>query len=493
MTHPIIARLGPGIVVSCQPVPDGPTDSIPFIVGFALAAADGGATGLRVQGASHVAAVCRATDLPVIGLIKRDFEDYPVRITALLEDVAALADAGAAVIAIDATRRARPVPVAVLIAAVHARGRLAMADCADIVDAREAVAAGADIVGTTMSGYTGGPTPKAPDLDFVRAAVGLGVPVLAEGRFNTPELAAAAIREGALAVVAGTAITRPENVTTWYARAIATAAARGPVLALDIGGTKSSAALVARGAVLRRAVLATDRGAGPAVWLRELAAATAGWGYDGVAAAVSGVVQAGAWSSVNPATLAVPAGFALVAALAERFGVPASAVNDAQAAAWGEYRFGAGARRDMAFVTVSSGIGGGLVLGGRLLRGARGLAGHIGQIPFPGARLEDDASGFGLARRAGAADAAAALAIGGAAVAAALGDLARGLLTLQAIADPEILVIGGGLGLAEGVIARLRAAMAEHPAALQPVLVPAALGADAGLVGVADLHGLDAL
>lgn len=492
MPHPTIEALRRGIIVSCQPVPDGPTDSVPFVVGFALAARDGGARGLRIEGAANVAAVCAACDLPVIALLKRDFDEYPVRITALLEDVAALADAGAPIIAVDATRRKRPVPVADLIAAVHAWGRLAMADCADIGDALEARAAGADIIGTTMSGYTGGPTPRGPDIAFVRDAAALGLPVLAEGRFNTPELAAEAIRVGAFAVVAGSAVTRPENITTWYARAIASAASDGAVLALDIGGTKSSAALVTCGVVGERVVLPTRREDGPAAWLRALAEATNGWRFTGVAAAVSGLVRDGCWSAVNPATLPVPAGFPLLEALRQAFGTPTSAVNDAQAAAWGEYRFGAGAGRDMAFVTVSSGIGGGLVVGGRLLRGHGGLAGHIGQIPFPEARLEDDASGFGIARNAGAPDAAAALAADGPAVQAGIAALARGMVTLQAIVDPEVIVIGGGFGLAPGVIGRLRVAVQAHPAALRPDLVPAALGADAGLVGVADLHAMEA-
>ena len=491
MTHPLIEALRGGVVVSCQPVPDGPTDSVAFVVGFALAALDGGARGLRIEGAANVAAVCAATKVPVIALLKRDFANYPVRITALLEDVTALADAGAAIIAVDATRRRRPVPVMDLIAAVHARGRLAMADCADIEDARAAVAAGADIVGTTMAGYTGGAVPVQPDLAFVRAAARLGVPVLAEGRFNTPGLAAAAIREGAMAVVAGSAITRPENITAWYARAIA-AAVPVAVLALDIGGSKSSAALVERGVIKRQVLLPTERTAGPAAWLDALALATRGWGHQAVAAAVSGVVRAGNWSAVNPATLPVPEGFPIIAALTARFGVPASALNDAQAASWGEYRYGAGQGGDMGFVTISSGIGGGLVIGGRLLQGAHGLAGHLGQIPFPGVRLEDSASGFGLARRAGTVDARTALAADGAEIALVVAELARGLVTLQAIADPACVVVGGGLGLAPGFLGRIEAALAAHPVVLRPRLVAAALGADAGLIGVADHHGLSA-
>jgi putative N-acetylmannosamine-6-phosphate epimerase len=72
-----------------------------------------------------------------------------------------------------------------------------------------------------MSGYTGGAVPALPDLDLVRAGAALGAPVFAEGRYNTPALAAAAIAAGACAVVVGTAITRPETITAWYAAAIA--------------------------------------------------------------------------------------------------------------------------------------------------------------------------------------------------------------------------------------------------------------------------------
>lgn len=223
MSAELIARLRGGLIVSCQPAPGGPMDSPASVVGFALAARAGGARGLRIQGARNVAAVIEACDLPVIGLIKRDLPDSPVRITVLLEDVHALADAAAPIIAFDATARPRPVAVPALIAAIHARGRLAMSDCADIAEMRAAIAAGADIVASTMSGYTGGPVPIEPDLDLVRAGAALGTPLFAEGRYNAPALAAAAIEAGAHAVVVGTAITRPETITARYAAAIASA------------------------------------------------------------------------------------------------------------------------------------------------------------------------------------------------------------------------------------------------------------------------------
>ncbi len=197
-------------------------DRVDIVVALALAARDGGAAGLRIEGAANVAAVRRACELPIIGLIKRDLPDSPVRITPLIEDVAALAEAGADVIAFDATARPRPVAVPDLLDETKRLGRLAMADCSDLADATAAAKAGADIVGTTLSGYTGGPVPVEPDLAFVRdAARTLDVPVVAEGRYHTPAAATDAIKAGAFCVVVGSAITRTEHVTGWFKAAVA--------------------------------------------------------------------------------------------------------------------------------------------------------------------------------------------------------------------------------------------------------------------------------
>ncbi|WP_290752668.1 putative N-acetylmannosamine-6-phosphate 2-epimerase [Amaricoccus sp.] len=214
-------RLRHGLIVSCQPVPGGPMDAPAMVVGFALAALAGGAGGLRIESARHVAAVRAATDAPVIGLVKRDLADSPVRITPWLADVVGLAAAGADIVAFDATRRPRPVTVPDLVRAIHASGRRAMADCAGVEDARAALAAGADLVGTTLSGYTGGPEPEDPDLDLVAALAHIAPRVVAEGRIRTPGQARAALARGAFAVVVGSAITRPEHVTGWFVDALA--------------------------------------------------------------------------------------------------------------------------------------------------------------------------------------------------------------------------------------------------------------------------------
>ena len=508
MTSPnasdVLPRLRGGLVVSCQPVPGGPLDTVEAIVAYALAAQAAGAAGLRIEGVANVEAVVKACPLPVIGLVKRDLPDSAVRITPFLEDVEALATAGAAIVAVDATDRPRPVPPGALIAAIRRRGAIAMADISTEAEARAAIAAGAHVCGTTMSGYTGPDTPRDPDLELVERCAGLGVPVLAEGRYNAPPLAAAAIRAGAAAVVVGSASTRPEHIATWFREAIETAAAQEkPVLAFDIGGTKTLAALVRGRDILDRRMAPTSREVGAPGGVENLTALAADWrGRDErVAVAVTGLATDGSWSSLNPGTLSIPAGFPLSRSLAVALGAPVEVVNDAQAAAWGEYRFGAGQRRDMAFLTISSGIGGGIVLGGRLLRGARGIAGSLGQSPsLVGgfARLESQASGFGIAEAARAggrkADAKAVFAAArtGAAWADAIlsqaaGQLAAAVAALQAIVDPERIVVGGGVGLAEGFLERLEAALQAYPSFLVPMLVRAKLGVDAGIVGAADL------
>ena len=150
----LTARLQGGLIVSCQPVPGGPFDTVDAVAAYARVAGAGGAVGLRVEGVRNVEGAVGASRLPVVGLIKRDLDDSAVRITPYDEDVEALVRAGATVVAVDATDRPRPVPSAQLIATIKRLGAIAMADIATQAEARAALAAGADITGTTMSGYT---------------------------------------------------------------------------------------------------------------------------------------------------------------------------------------------------------------------------------------------------------------------------------------------------------------------------------------------------
>lgn len=275
---------------------------------------------------------------------------------------------------------------------------------------------------------------------------------------------------------------------------------RAPVLAIDLGGTKLAAALVDGSLVLERREIPTDRTGGAAAWIEAITRLVEGWN-DCLAAgiAVTGLVRGGLWRAVNPDTLAVPDDFPLTTILADRLGMPVLARNDAQAAAWGEYRFGAASGGTAVFVTVSTGIGGGLVVDGRLVEGRTGLAGHIGITPIEtpdGLRmLEDVASGAALARMAqgrGTAAVVMAAALRGepwatALLEGAIAPLALALRRLHLELDPDCIVIGGGLGLAPGYLDRLDSVLAPLPALMRPRICAAALGADAGLIGIADL------
>jgi len=183
-------------------------DDADFVAGFAKAARDAGAKALRIESVAYVKAVRAVVSAPIVGIVKRDLPDTQVRITPFVADAEALADAGADIIAFDATNRPRPASVEELICTVKAKGKLTMADCSSLDDARRALAAGVDFVGTTLSGYVGGPEPLDPDIELITAMRQLTPFVIAEGRIRSPEQARAAAQAGAFAVVVGSAITR---------------------------------------------------------------------------------------------------------------------------------------------------------------------------------------------------------------------------------------------------------------------------------------------
>lgn len=203
-------------VVSIQPVPDSPLEKTEFIVAMAQAAEQAGAKALRIEGAANVAAVSRAVNLPIIAIVKRDLTDSPVRITPYLCDVASLAEAGATIIAFDATNRERPESRDVIAKAIQESGCFAMADCSNFEDGLWANEVGVDIIGSTLSGYVGGEEPTEPDLQLVKQFSQAGFFTMAEGRYNTPELAAQAIAHGAVAVTVGSALTRLEVMIDWF-------------------------------------------------------------------------------------------------------------------------------------------------------------------------------------------------------------------------------------------------------------------------------------
>jgi N-acylglucosamine-6-phosphate 2-epimerase len=205
----ILQRLR-GLIVSIQPEPESVLNTPETIALLARCAVANGASGVRIEGAVRIAAVRAAVNVPIIGLVKRVYPGYDPYITPTRGEVEAIAAAGADVIAFDATPRTRPGgdDVAALIAAIHARGALAMAYCALGAEAEAAAAAGAEIVGTTLCGYTEETHGHAlPALDVLQEAAATGAFAILEGGVGEPGQVNAAFVAGASAVVVGTALT----------------------------------------------------------------------------------------------------------------------------------------------------------------------------------------------------------------------------------------------------------------------------------------------
>jgi N-acylglucosamine-6-phosphate 2-epimerase len=213
------------LIVSCQALPHEPLFGAEIMARMAVAAQAGGAVAIRANTPVDIAAIRAAVDLPIIGLNKVDLPGFDVYITPTVGDAQQVAAAGADLIAVDATQRPRPdfADLAAFFAAVHAAtGRPILADVSTVEEGLAAEAAGADLVSTTMSGYTPySPQLPGPDLAIVRAlAQQLKIPLLAEGRYHTPELALGALAAGATAVVVGSAITMPQDITRRFVRAL---------------------------------------------------------------------------------------------------------------------------------------------------------------------------------------------------------------------------------------------------------------------------------
>lgn len=216
------------LIVSCQALPDEPLHGAGFMAGMARAAQIGGAAAIRANGPDDIAAIKRAVDLPVIGLYKDG--ESGVYITPTLDHVRAVVEAGADIIAIDATQRLRPdgTSTAAFITAIKKNfSQPVLADISVLAEGHAAVEAGADLVAPTLSGYTDySPQQEEPDFTLLRALImELSTPIVAEGRISTPQEAQKALQLGALAVVVGSAITRPQLITQSFVRALDSIAA----------------------------------------------------------------------------------------------------------------------------------------------------------------------------------------------------------------------------------------------------------------------------
>lgn len=228
----LLTALSGRLIVSCQARVGWPMYGTQIMAAFARAAMEGGAAGIRATGADNIAAIKERVNLPIIGINKQFSDDYDVYITPTWESAREILEVGIDIIALDATPRRRPRNERVedIVARIRAEypDVLVMGEISTLDEARAALTTGYDLISTTLAGYT------AASADVTRAATDLvrdivsitDTPIIAEGKVRREQDAVDLLDAGALAVVVGTSITRPEVITSRYVEALAERGAR---------------------------------------------------------------------------------------------------------------------------------------------------------------------------------------------------------------------------------------------------------------------------
>lgn len=212
----MLSSLNGGVVVSCQALKDEPLHGKEHMAAMAVAAKQGGALGIRANGYDDIQAIKNLASLPVIGILKKDVEMNHAFITPTRKDAKIIAQAGADIIAVDATNSLRVEDLQTLVQYIKKELRVpVMADISNFSEAKYAESIGCDYIGTTLSGYTESTkNDERPNFKLVKQLVNeLNTPIVAEGNIETPSQAKKMLNLGAIFIVVGGAITRPQLIT----------------------------------------------------------------------------------------------------------------------------------------------------------------------------------------------------------------------------------------------------------------------------------------
>lgn len=226
MDYGVLDKIRGGLIVSCQALKTEPLYSSYIMSRMAYAAMLGGAVGIRANTVVDITEIKKTVNLPVIGIIKEEYEGSDVYITPTMKEIDALVACNVDIIATDCTKRARPDGKTLdeFFKEVRAKypDQLFMADCSSYEEGMHAAELGLDLIGTTMNGYTEYTKGASlPNIDLMKSLVeDCGKPVIAEGGIWSPDQLTAALETGVLAAVVGTAITRPMDITRRFVSAI---------------------------------------------------------------------------------------------------------------------------------------------------------------------------------------------------------------------------------------------------------------------------------
>lgn len=433
------------LVASVQSSGNSAVEHPDTLARLAMASAQRGVGIFRCQGLANIAAIRDATGAPTIGLVKRSYVGTPVYITATKREVSEVLTTGSEIVALDGTSRPRPSgeQLADLVEMIHDAGALAMADCDSWEAGQYALQCGADLLGTTLAGYTDdSPHQDGPDFELLHKLTQLDAPVLAEGRYAEPWQAQAALRIGATGVVVGGALNDPVKQTSSFLDAMARS--QSPVGAVDIGGTWLRFATFSAD----WEILSMDRILLPQTreerlaWIRS---AVKNSGITNLGVSSAGTVDP-ATGTVIASKGGVPENVGSEYSL-KSLGVSTLAINDGLATAWGHACLPQFAGRRVATLALGTGVGCGFVSEQQLLCGPKGQHTRLNDSPaWEGETLESILGGAVVGKDPDAHTMAIARRAAGLCVRA-----------LNAFYFPEFTVLCGGVGLSDWLDPAFRA------------------------------------